>query len=217
MIKTSTPDYGPLARIGLPSPSHHGGLSVSAALAERRTTRRISRRPLAIHTLANVLWAAFGINRRAGPFGNPGRTAASASNSQEIDVYVALEGGTYRYDALANVLTPVVTGDLRGGAATPGQRIEGKAPVQLIYVADTRRFARTVGFQEPGMHDPEVQKAYYYVDTGLIAANVYLFAAAHGLAAWLHNCDKPGVAAKLGLTEHQRVLFAQSIGHPEVQ
>lgn len=57
------------------------------------------------------------------------------------------------------------------------------APVQLIYVVDLDRRTHTSGFDEPLLHDPETQKAYYYLDTGLIAGNVYLFAAAHGLAA----------------------------------
>jgi hypothetical protein len=71
----------------------------------------------------------------------------------------------------------------------------------------------TSGFQEPGLHDPEVQKSYYYVDTGLIAGNVYLFAASQGLAAWFHNCDRVDLAKRLGLRADQRVLFGQSVGY----
>jgi hypothetical protein len=52
---------------------------------------------------------------------------------------------------------------------------------------DIDKLANTSGFQEPGLRDPEVQRSYYHVDTGLIAANVYLFAASIGLAAWFHN------------------------------
>ena len=74
-----------------------------------------------------------------------------------------------------------------------------------IYVADLHRLTHTAGFQEPGLHDPEVQKSYYYVDTGLIAGNVYVFAAAEGLAAWFHNCNKTGLTQKLGLRAEQRV------------
>jgi len=164
------------------------------------------------------VWAACGVNRKTGPFGVPGRTAASASNSQEIDLYVAVKEGVYLYDALNNLLAPIIAGDLRVAALTPAQRdVDAKAPVQLIYVADVHRLTHTAGFQEPGLHDPEVQKSYYYVDTGLIAGNVYLFAAAQGLAAWFHNCDKAGLAQRLGLRAEQRVLFAQSIGYPETE
>ena len=166
--------------------------------------------------LSNRLWAAWGVNRKIGPFGVPGRTAASASNSQEIDLYVAVREGVYLYNALDHLLAPIVAGDLRTNALTPGQRgIEAKAPVQLIYVVDVHRLTHTAGFQEPGLQDPEVQKSYYYVDTGLIASNVYLFAASQSLAVWFHNCDKATLTERLGLRAEQRVLFAQSVGYPE--
>jgi len=214
MTSTEREDMALLA-IELPAPEHTGGASVFASLEQRRTTREISATPLPIQLLSSLLWAACGVNRRTGPFGAPGRTAASASNSQEIDLYVAVEAGVYLYDAISCVLIPVVAGDLRIAALTPGQRdVVASAPVQLIYVVDVHRLTHTSGFQEPGLHDPEVQKAYYYVDTGLIAGNVYLFAASQGLAAWFHNCDKSGLARKLGLRAEQRVLFAQSIGYP---
>ena len=202
--------------VQLPSPFDDQSPSVFSALEQRRTTREISAAPLPMQLLSNLLWAACGVNRRAGPFGVPGRTAASASNSQEIDLYVAVKEGVYLYDAPNNLLAPTVAGDLRVVALTPGQRgVNAKAPVQLIYVVDVDRLTRTAGFQEPGLQDPEVQKSYYYVDTGLIAGNVYLFAAAQGLAAWFHNCDRADLAQRLRLRVEQRVLFAQSIGYPE--
>jgi len=171
--------------------------------------------PLPLQVLSNLLWAACGTNRRKGPFGIPGRTAASASNSQEIDVYVALKGGAYRYDAVEHALVRVADGDVRALAMTPGQRgITARAPVHLIYVVDISRLDHTAGFEEPGLHDPEVRKSYYYVDTGLIAGNAYVFAASQGLAAWLHNCDRRGLARRLGLAAGQRVLFAHSFGYP---
>ncbi|HVO04758.1 MAG TPA: nitroreductase family protein [Candidatus Cybelea sp.] len=203
----------PLWPIQLPAPE---GSNLHAALEQRRTIREIAPTPLPARLLSQLLWAAWGVNRKNGPFGQPGRTAASASNSQEIDLYVALPEAAYLYDAAEHRLMPVATGDLRQQAMTPGQRhLGGPAPVQLIYVADIHRLANTAGFQEPGLQDPEVQKAYYYVDTGLIAGNVYLFAAAQGLAAWFHNCDRAALAEGLQLRRRQRVLFAQSVGYPE--
>jgi len=205
-----------LRAVKLPLPTNDPGASVFSALQQRKTTREIGATPLPMQLLSNLLWAACGVNRTAGPFGVPGRTAASASNSQEIDLYVAVKEGVYLYDAFNNLLAPIAAGDLRASAMTPGQRgIDAKAPVQLIYVVDVHRLTHTAGFQEPGLHDPEVQKSYYYVDTGLIAGNVHLFAAAQGLAAWFHNCDKAGLAKSLGLRPEQRVLFAQSVGYPE--
>jgi len=200
--------------IALPLPSGHKG--ILPLLRERRTIRQFADRPLAIETVSSLLWAAWGVNRPIGPFGASGRTAASASNSQEIDVYVALADGVHRFDARRHRLVPAVAGDLRALAIGRGQRasVAMGAPVQLIYVADLHRLTHTRGFQEPGLHDPEVQKAYYYVDTGLIAANVYLFAASQGLACWFHNCDKPALAERLHLGPEERVLFGQSVGYP---
>ena len=77
--------------IKLPRPALQSSTSLARALRLRKTTREISARKLPLQTLSNLLWAACGVNRRNGPLGIPGRTAASASNSQEIDVYVALE------------------------------------------------------------------------------------------------------------------------------
>ena len=200
----------------LPAPGTGQISAVFAALERRRTIREIGAKPLPRQQLSNLLWAACGVNREKGPFGTPGRTAASASNSQEIDVYVALEDGAYLYDAINNRLMPVIAEDIRVNALTPGPRdVNAKAPVQLIYVADVHKLIHTQGFQEPGLQDAEVQKSYYFVDTGLIAGNVYLYAASEGLAAWFHNCDKTGLGKKLGLRAEQRVLFAQSIGYPE--
>ncbi len=204
-----------LQAIRLPTPTKDEGPSLYAALKARETVRDFNALPLPLQLTADLLWAACGVNRQHGPFGLAGRTAASASNSQEIDVYVAREEGAYLFDALNSQLIPIVAHDLRARALTPGQQSTGtKAPVQLIYVVDLRRFTHTAGFDEPGLHDPEVQASYYYVDTGLIAGNAYLFAAAHGLAAWFHNCDRTALAQRLGLRPEQRVLFAQSIGYP---
>jgi hypothetical protein len=198
-------------------PKECGGVSVFTALARRKTTRQISSKPLPIQELSNLLWAACGVNRAVGPHGLPGRTAASAGNSQEVDIYVALESGVYRYNALDNRLEGLVLEDLRVGALTPGQRgVNAKAPVQLIFVADIERLMHAAEFFEPALLEVEVQKSYYYVDTGIIAGNVYLFAAANGLAAWFHGCHRTDLARRLGLGVQQRVLFAQSIGYPEV-
>ena len=215
----SAPDAAPAAAADLPpialvKPQADGGKSVLAALQARRTIRDISAEKLPPQTLSNLLWAAWGVNREKGPFGQIGRTAASASNSQEIDLYVVLPEGIYLYEAEPHRLAPVVAGDHRakvGGRGRAGGAAQ--APVSLVFVADIARFAKA-RLQEPGLKDPEIQKSYYNVATGLIAGNVYLFAASQGLAAWFHNCDKPGLAAVLKLGADQRVLYAQTVGLP---
>jgi hypothetical protein len=201
--------------IALPKPSLVGGKSVLAALRERKTTREIGDKKLPLRTLSNLLWAASGINRKRGPFGDPGRTAASASNSREIDLYVVLQEGVYLYEPARHRLIPVKAGDLRALAIGEGQGGAGaKAPVRLIYVADIQKFCKA-GFQEPGLWDCETQKAYYFVDAGLMAGNVYLFCASQGLAAWFHNCDRDRLSDRLKLGPDQRALFGQTVGYPE--
>jgi SagB-type dehydrogenase family enzyme len=204
-----------LQPIALPHPLFKKRVTLAAAFERRETVRDVGTKRLSLQILSNLLWAAGGVNRADGPFGVRGRTAASASNSQEIDLYVAMKDGTYLYDPFRHQLDPVAAGDLRALAIGRGQHGLGAgAPVRLIYVADIDRLAHTSGYQEPGLHDPEIQKSYYYVDTGLMAENVYLFAASLGLAAWFHNCDKPALATKLGLSDDQRALFAQTVGYP---
>ena len=203
-----------LQPIALPKPEKDGGKSVLASLWERKTVRNIRSEKLPPQVLSNLLWAAWGVNREKGPFGQAGRTAASASNSQEIDLYVALAEGIYLYEAAPHRLVPVVTGDHR---AKMGGRRRGSgaaaAPVNLLYVVDLAKYGKAP-LQEPKLKDPEFQKLYYGVATGLIAGNVYLFAASQGLAAWFHNCNRDDLAAELKLRSDQRVLFAQTVGYP---
>jgi hypothetical protein len=200
-----------LKSIALPKPQTDGGKSVLAALQERRTTRNIGTKKLSPQMLSNLLWAAFGVNRERASFGKPGRTAPSASNSQEIDLYVAMPEGVYLYEAIPHRLTPVVAGDYRRRA---GRRGAATAPVNIFYVVDRTRYDMGPGQPDRRIGDPEVQKSYYYCAVGLIAQNVYLFAASQGLAAWFHNCDKVNTPKEFGLRPEQRVLFAQTVGYP---
>ena len=207
---------GAMKGIKLPPPKELGRKTVLASLKARKTVREISAKKLPLQLLSDLLWAAFGVNRKKGPFGIPGRTAGSASNSQEIDLYVALPEGVYLYEAVPHRLTPVVSGDLRSLAINRGQESFGAtAPMRIIYVVDLDKLVHSKGYQEPGLKDGEVQKSYYYVDTGWIAGNLAVFAASQGLTAWFHNCQKEALHKKLSLRSNQRVLFAQTIGWPK--
>jgi hypothetical protein len=117
----------------------------------------------------------------------------------------------YLYEAVPHRLTPIVAGDFRGRA---GRGAAASAPVNIFFVVDLARYDTGPGQPDRRIGDPEVQKSYYYTDTGLIAANVYLFAASQGLAAWFHNCNRDGAAKDFNLRADQRVLFAQTVGYP---
>lgn len=195
----------------LPPPEKKGGKSVLESLMLRRTNRSISTKELPLQVLSNLLWAGFGINRETSSFNKPGRTAPSASNSQEIDLYVALPEAVYIYEPVEHKLEPVAGGDFR---LRSGRRSAITAPVNIFYVANLGRY--DLGPEQPdrAIGDPEVQKSYYYTDTGFIAQNVYLFAASFGLAAWFHNCDKENTVSEFKLKPVQKVLFAQTVGYP---
>lgn len=184
----------------LPAPQTDGGKPLMQALAERRTTRSFAEQPLAPQQLSNLLWAAFGINR---PDGH--RTAPSARNWQEIDVYVALLEGPFVYDAKAHTLRRVLAQDVRALAGT--QAHARQAPVTLVYVADDRRM---------GSADDETRRTYAAADTGFIAQNVYLFCASEGLGSVVFaSIDRERFARTAGLRPEQRVTLAQSVGHPQ--
>lgn len=79
---------------------------------------------------------------------------------------------------------------------------------------DLSRYDLGHGQPDRSIDDPEVQKSYYYTDTGFIAQNVYLFAASQGLAAWFQNCDKENTVKEFKPNLNQKALFAQSVGYP---
>ena len=77
--------------IELPQPQLTGGKLLMEALKERKTSRAFSARELPLEVLSNLLWAAAGVNRPE----SGKRTAPTAVNWQEIDIYVALKTGLY--------------------------------------------------------------------------------------------------------------------------
>ena len=76
--------------IQLLKPEMGRGNSLMPLLWKRMSSRQFSPDPLPVEVLSNLLWAAFGINRPDGK-----RTAPSAINRQEIDIYVATAKGLY--------------------------------------------------------------------------------------------------------------------------
>ena len=188
------------ASIALPDPVRHGGMPLMDALAKRHSSREFARRELPLPVLSGLLWAAYGVNRKDG-----GRTAPSALNAQEIDVYVALRSGAYLHDAEMNALQRVAASDLR--SVTGYQDFVDEAPLDLVFVADHARMKLVPVAQ---------RESYASAAAGAISQNVYLFAAANGLAtvirAWI---DRGAIADALGLTHDQQVLLSQTVGYPK--
>lgn len=184
----------------LPAPQISGGKPLLAALAERHSTREFLTTPLPRQMLANLLWAAFGINRPE----TGGRTAPSTMNSQEVDIYVALPDGLFRYAARSNRLDLVSREDVRG--LTTGQKEIKEAPLALIYVADLPRLAKA---------QPDKRAAYGQIDAGFISQNVYLFCASEGLGTVVHELDRGPLSAAMKLKPDQQIIVAQAVGYPK--
>jgi nitroreductase len=194
------PSTGDAARaIALPSPQTHGGMPLMEALAKRQSRRDFAPTELPLPLLSNLLWAAWGRNRPAG------RTAPSAIDAQEIDLYVALPAGAYYYDAATHRLNLVASSDLR--RVTGYQDFVDVAPLDLVFVADHARMQ---------LVPVEQRESYSSVAAGAICQNVYLFAAANDLAtvirAWI---DREAIATALGTSHDQRVLLSQTVGFPK--
>ena len=82
--------------------------SLLKALQDRKSVRKFSDKALSDQQLADLLWAATGVNRPDGRL-----TAPTARNKQDITVYVGKADGTFRYDAKANKLVKIGSSDLR--------------------------------------------------------------------------------------------------------
>ena len=189
------------ATIQLPNPQKEGGKPLMSALNERMSMRTFSGEKLPMQTLSNLLWAAFGINRPDGR-----RTAPSAKNWQETDIYVATADGVYLYDAKKNALDKIATGDIR--AMTGAQAYVKDAPVVLIYVSDYSKV-------NAGDLDRQILVG---ADTGLIAENVYLFCASEGLATVVRALiDRDALAKELKLRPDQKIILDQCVGYPKKQ
>jgi SagB-type dehydrogenase family enzyme len=187
--------------VALPPPVTAGGKPLMEALKERHSTREFAAQKLAPQALSNLLWAAFGINRPESDH----RTAPSARNWQEIEIYVVMEEGAYRYDAKANTLIPVVSGDHRGDCGM--QDFVKDAPLNLVYVADRTKMLDA---------KDEDMTLYSAADCGFIAQNVYLFCASEGLATVVRGyVDREQLAKTLTLHAAQKVILSQTIGYPK--
>jgi hypothetical protein len=187
--------------IQLPAADTSGGLPLMQALSARHSQRDFNTTALPDQTLANLLWAATGINRPA----LGGRTAPSAMNAQEVDVYVALPTGLYRYEPVAHVLHLAAPTDVR--RVTGYQDFVDAAPLDLVYVADHARMKLIPASQ---------RVSFASMAVGAIAQNVYLYCASAGLAtvarAWF---DRTALGQCMGLENDKEILLTQTVGMPQ--
>jgi SagB-type dehydrogenase family enzyme len=189
-----------LEPVQLPTPQTEIGRPLMQVLKDRSSTRDFSPRKLPTQVLSNLLWAAFGVNR----LDSGKRTAPSAMNWQEIDIYVATPDGLYVYDANRNQLNPVSRDDVR--AQTGTQSFVKDAPLDLVYVANLTKTRGNTADRD----------MYVAADAGFIAQNVYLFCASERLATVVRgSVDRPALSKVMRLGPDQRIILAQTVGYPK--
>jgi SagB-type dehydrogenase family enzyme len=190
-----------LKPIQLPLPQTEIGKPLMQALKLRQSSRTFNTKPLPLQELSNLLWAADGINRPE----SGKRTAPSAMNWQEIDIYVMIQNGAYTYDAKSNSLLLITKKDLR--EATGKQDFVKEAPLNLVYIADEKRMTRA---------NEEDKIRWSSAAVGFIAQNVYLYCASQGLAVVVRGMvDRETLTKELKLRPEQKIILAQTIGYPK--
>jgi SagB-type dehydrogenase family enzyme len=190
-----------LQEIKLNNPDKTRGSALMKALSDRMSVREYDSRDLSLQDLSDLLWAANGINRPDGR-----RTAPTASNRQEIDVYAIRADGAYFYDAQAHSLKPVARGDLRGAVA--GQQDFAKtAPVSLLIV---------INLEKLGNPTAEQTKLMGSVDAGIVCQNINIFCAAVGLVTVPRgSMDKAELQKALKLSDTQLIILNKPVGYPK--
>ncbi len=185
--------------IKLLAPDMSGGKPLMQVLKERKTNRDIKEGVLTDQQLSDLLWAACGVNRPDGK-----RTAPTAMNDQEIDVYVALKKGLYLYEAKKHILIPIIAEDVRGKMGK--QNFTKDAAAMLIYVAD---------YKKMGDASDADKDFYSATDAGYVSQNVYLYCASANLATvvlgWI---DRDAMSNILKLRSEQKIILSQCVGIP---
>lgn len=187
--------------VSLNQPDKSRGLAVMQAFSNRASATAWNIENLKLQDLSDLLWAADGINRPD----SKKRTAPSAMNAQDVDIYVFLHEGVYIYDAAGSKLNPVVAGDQRMLAA--GSQVDvAKAPVILVMVSDISKFTR-------GEESDKLLLAA--LDAGMVSQNISLFCAGAGLITRPRaTMDQAKIKEVLKLKDSQRPLLNNPVSYP---
>jgi SagB-type dehydrogenase family enzyme len=189
----------------LPTPDKTGGKPLMQALSERKTMRSFTKDNLTLQQMSDLLWAAWGINRPD----QKKRTAPSAVNIQEIDVYVALPTGLYLYDGPSHILKQIHKKDIRNLTGT--QDFAATAPLNLVYVADMGKLGKKEGDE---IKDSDL--LWSYANAGFIAQNVYLYCASANLGCVVRALiPKEKLALEMGLRKNQVIILSHTVGMPQ--
>ena len=190
--------HGGYRIVTLPSPQFPSNMPLLQALQERHSSRVFQLDELPLVLLSAILWAGFGVNRTGGK-----RTAPSAYNVQDIDIYLVTGKGLFRYQAEDLSLLALLPDDLRLYTGTQG--FVTAAPLNLVYVSDYSKMDTT----------DEERLQWSWAHSGFIAQNVYLACAALGLATVVRSTiDRQELGQRMKLNQNQHITLAQTLGYP---
>lgn len=178
----------------LNKPSENRGKSIMEAFAARASVREFSPEELSLQDISDLLWAANGINRPD----ESKRTAPTAMNSQDIDIYLVMRQGSYLYDAKNHRLILVDSNDNRALVAG-GQVNFSHAPLFCVMVSDISRFKRG---EEP------LKMTWAAMDAAYVSQNIDLFCAGVELKTRPRvgmDVEKLRAALKLSPTQHPMI------------
>jgi len=190
-----------LKPISLNAPDLKRGLPVMEAFSLRASNTDFSDKKLSLQDLSDLLFAANGVNRKD----LSKRTAPSAMNAQDVDIYVFMQEGVYFYDAFKNVLNPIIAGDQRILTAGPQTGV-AKAPVILLLVSEISRFKLP---DEPMKLDGAAK------DAGIVSQNINIFCAGTGLITRPRGTmDQVKIREVLKLKDSQHLMLNNPVGYP---
>lgn len=187
------------AVIKLPEPQLDKGKPLMQALQGRQSIRSYSDKDIPVQEMANLLWAANGINRKD----VNKRTAPTAQNKQEIEIYLSNKDGLFLYDAQQHALVTIHNRDIR--ALTGMQPYVATAPANIIIVADLSKMGS----------DRQANLQTANIDAGFVSQNIYLYCSSENMATVVRgSVDREKLAAEMGLDPQYYIVVAQTIGYP---
>lgn len=194
----------------LPKENREGRVSVETALAERRTVRSFSSKPLSASQLSQILWAGQGVTGAGGK-----RTAPSAGALYPSFLYAAagrgtvagVEAGLYRYVPEDHSLSLISQRDVRGELVRSclSQAWMAHAPLSLVICSDYGRITGKYG--ERGIR-------YAMIEAGHIAQNIFLEAVATGLSVGIVGAFVDEEVIRVtGIPKSHTPLLVMPVGH----
>ncbi len=191
-----------LQAIKLNEPNKSRGSATMKALSDRHSDREFNAGDISLQDLSDLLWAANGINRNDGK-----RTAPSAMDRREIDVYVVRKDGAYLYDAGSHTLKPIAKGDYRKAVAGGQQDFVTTAPISIVLVANLEKL---------GNASEENTRIIAAIDAGIVCQNINIFCSAVGLSTVPRaSMDKNALKEAFKLSDTQLLLMNNPVGYPK--